>query len=152
MVSNMQSSAGPLRQALVVDFKRYYQQANTNSLARLERLYTDDVEFRNPVQTLHGRLALRRYLSGLYQRCEMMQFEYLHEFIEEDAASISWEMTCQYRHLNRGQVFKVRGMTLIRFSDRIFYHEDCYDMGQALYRHIPLLGSALRLINRRIDS
>lgn len=152
MVSNMQSTASNLRRALVAEFKSFYQHADAGALDRLERLYTDDVEFRDPLHSLHGRLALRRHLRGLYQGYDMIRFDYLHESVQEDTAHISWEMTCRHRRLNRGRDFKVRGMTLVRFTDRIFYQEDFYDIGQALYCHIPVLGSALRWINRRLSA
>jgi hypothetical protein len=63
-----------------------------------------------------------------------------------------WQMTFSHPRLRRGKALKVRGMTLIRFTDRIYYHEDFYDLGAMLYQHIPLLGTAVRHINRRLSS
>lgn len=38
----------------------------------------------------------------------------------------------------------------IRFTDRIFYHEDFYDLGAMIYQHVPVLGRIIRFINQRI--
>lgn len=45
---------------------------------------------------------------------------------------------------------KTRRITQIRFSDRIFYHEDFYDVGAMIYQHVPVLGRIIRFINQRI--
>ncbi len=150
MVSDMQTVSASLRQALLDDFKRFYHEADVGSLDKLDRLYTEDVEFRDPVHTLHGRLALRRYLRELYRDCNSIRFDYLDEHITENGASIQWEMKFSHPRVSRGQPITVRGMTLVRFTDRIYYQEDCYDMGQMLYQHIPVLGAVVRYINRRL--
>jgi len=152
MVNDMLSVSPGLRQALLDDFKRFYREADVNSLDRLDRLYTEDVEFRDPVHTLNGRLALRGYLRKLYRGCTKISFEYLDEHIDSNGAYIQWQMQFSHRSISRGEPVTVRGVTQIRFTDRIFYQEDFYDMGQMLYQHIPVLGAAVRYINRRLAS
>jgi hypothetical protein len=46
----------------------------------------------------------------------------------------------------------VRGVTLIRFTDRIYYHEDFFDLGAMLYQHVPVLGSVIRYLNNRMSA
>lgn len=152
MVSDMLSVSPSLRQALLDDFKRFYLEADVNSLDRLDRLYTEDVEFRDPVHTLHGRLALRAYLRELYRGCAKISFEYLDERIDDNGAYIQWEMQFSHRSIRSGKPVTVRGVTQILFTDRIYFQEDFYDMGQMLYQHIPVLGTAVRYINRRLAS
>lgn len=138
-----------LNKTLLRDFKRFFRD-DTPDMDQLARIYTEDVEFRDPVHTLLGRLALRRYLTRLYAGCHSIHFGYTEENVTENAASIVWQMTLVHPRLNGGREIEVRGITMLRFSDRIFYQEDFYDLGHMLYRHIPVLGRIIRHINNRL--
>ena len=42
--------------------------------------------------------------------------------------------------LNRGNLIHVDGITLLKIrDDKIYFHQDYYDMGQMVYEHVPLL-------------
>ncbi|MEX1198989.1 MAG: nuclear transport factor 2 family protein [Pseudohongiellaceae bacterium] len=149
MTSETESASTALRQALLRDFKTFYNQTRPD-LDQLADLYTEDVEFRDPVHTLHGRLALRRYLSGVYANCRSVAFHYTDEDVTGNGASIAWNMTLSHPRLDGGREIQVRGITMIRFSDRIYYQEDFYDLGNMLYQHVPVLGRIIRHIKGRL--
>lgn len=153
MATDIETVKATQRRALLNDFRRFHRSAGPGKLDEadeLDRLYTEDIEFRDPVHTLNGRLALRRYLRSLYDGCERIDFEYQDELLTENMASIVWDMQLRHPRLRGGQPIEVRGMTLIRFTDRIFYQEDVYDLGSMLYQHIPVLGRVIRHIKRRL--
>jgi hypothetical protein len=110
------------------------------------------VEFRDPAHALHGRLAVKNYLRSLYASTKYIKFDYLEEQIGEHTATIVWQMTFSHTSLNSGNPVEVRGVTLIRFTDRIYYHEDFFDLGAMLYQHVPVLGSVIRYINNRLSA
>lgn len=149
MASEVESVPTVLRQALLRDFKAFYNQSRPD-LDQLERLYTEDVEFHDPVHTLHGRLALRRYLSGLYRHCRSVAFHYTEENVTDNGAAIAWLMTLSHPRLAGGREIEVRGITMVRFTDRIYYQEDFYDLGSLLYQHVPVLGRIIRYIKGRL--
>ena len=149
MASEIQTVSTALREALLRDFKAFYRSGHPD-FEQLEKLYTEDIEFRDPVHTLHGRLALKRYLRKLYANCHSIRFEYTDEDITENGASVAWLMHLSHPSLAGGREVQVRGISMVRFSDRIYYQEDFYDMGSLLYRHVPLLGRIIRYINGRL--
>jgi hypothetical protein len=138
------------RQALLRDFKVLYQAASPASLEHLDRIYTQDIEFRDPLHTILGILALKGYMKNLYTRSSGIDFEYTDEQSGDNWATISWFMTFSHPALAGGRPVKVRGITQIRFTDRIYYHEDFYDLGAMIYQHVPILGRIIRFINRRV--
>lgn len=153
MATEIETATATLRQALLDDFKRFYRSAGPGKLDEadeLDRLYTEDIEFRDPVHALQGRLALRRYLRQLYDSSNRIEFRYIDEQLGKHGASIIWEMQLSHPKIKRGDPVTVRGLTLIRFTERIFYHEDFYDLGSMIYQHIPVLGAVIRFINRRL--
>lgn len=138
------------RKSLLQDFKAFYQDASPASFDKLDRLYTQDVEFRDPLHTLHGILAFKSYLKSVYASSSAVHFDYLEEHSGEHWASITWLMTYSHGSLGGGRPLQLRGTTQIRFSDRIFYQEDFFDVGTMVYQHVPVLGPVIRFINRRI--
>lgn len=137
------------KSTLIQDFKAFYQKANRSSLDRLDRIYTQDVEFRDPLHKVLGILALKSHIKNLYANSNGIEFEYTDEQHNENSATIAWIMQFSHPALAGGKNIKLRGITQIRFTDRIYYQEDFYDLGAMLYEHIPVLGTLIRFVNRR---
>lgn len=137
------------KHTLLQDFKAFYQEANIPSLERMDRIYTQDVEFHDPLHTILGILALKSYIKNLYTKSSHIEFEYTDEQYSENSATIAWYMKFSHPSLAGGKMIKLRGITQIRFTDRIYYHEDFYDLGAMLYQHIPVLGAITRFVNSR---
>lgn len=152
MATDMHSVSENLRAVLLNDFKDFYRYAGATALESIDRIYTQDVEFRDPIHTIHGRLGVKNYLRGLYASCDNMSFEYLDEQVTDHTATIVWLMMFTHKKLNGGKPVQVRGITLIRFTDRIYYHEDFFDTGAMIYQHVPVMGSLVRYINNRLSA
>lgn len=138
------------KQLLLNSFKAFYQNSGELHLEQIDALYTQDIEFRDPLHTILGILALKSYMKNLYANSRDIRFEYTDEFSGENWATISWLMHFRHPSLAGGKLISVRGITQIRFTDRIFYHEDFYDLGAMIYQHVPVLGRIIRFINQRI--
>lgn len=145
---------GPSAQTLqlIRRLKDFYAEFSVDTLSGLDAVYTQDVEFRDPVHILHGCLALKSYLRRMGGNLLQYRMRYLEEQINVDNAWFCWELDFAHRHLKGGQVITVRGMTRVRFTSRIYSHEDCYDMGALLYEQIPLLGGVVRMLKRRLGA
>lgn len=141
-----------IKSTLLHEFKALYREGNNPSFERMDRIYTQDVEFRDPLHTILGILALKSYIKNLYANSNCVEFEYTDEQRSENSATIAWYMKFSHSALAGGKVIKFRGITQIRFTDRIYYHEDFYDLGAMLYLHIPVLGAIVRFVNNRVRS
>lgn len=119
-------------------------------MEQLERLYTQDIEFRDPRQRSLGILALQHRVRHFHGGPRHSGFEYIDEQIAADSASFTWQAQIQHPLMARGQELQLRGVTQVRFTDRIYYHEDFYDLGLSLYQQMPLMGPVIRLLNRRL--
>ncbi|MES3008808.1 MAG: nuclear transport factor 2 family protein [Pseudomonadota bacterium] len=138
------------RQLLLNSFKAFYQNSDELHLEQIDALYTQDIEFRDPLHSILGILALKSYMKSLYANSRDIRFEYTDEQSGANWATISWVMHFRHPSLAGGRLISVRGITQIRFTDRIFYHEDFYDLGAMIYQHIPVLGRIIAFINERI--
>ncbi|SBS39125.1 SnoaL-like domain protein [Marinomonas spartinae] len=137
------------QQALMNRFKAFYLDIKQVPLADIGELYANDVIFKDPVQEVRGIEKLHAYMSDLCLSVQSGRFEYLDQQVSENKAYIKWNM--HFKHPKLGnQTLTVRGMSQIEFHDRIYYHEDVYDLGSMLYEHIPLLGRAVKGLKKRL--
>lgn len=135
---------------MVERFKQTYGRLNAQSLELLNDLYGDDVEFQDPFHRIRGLPALRRYFSELYAGVESCSFEFQEEIMHGNHAALLWTMRMIHPRLNGGAPVIVPGSTVIRFRDRVTYHRDYFDAGAMLYEQLPLIGTIVRMIKRRV--
>ncbi|QNT05740.1 MULTISPECIES: nuclear transport factor 2 family protein [Marinomonas] len=142
--ANMASSA-----LLIERFKMFYQDVKRPKLEKMDDVYTEDVFFKDPVHELRGAETLHAYLSEMCVNVHSGRFEYLDQLVSENAAYIKWNM--HFKHPKLGnKTITVRGMSQVQFNERIYFHEDVYDLGQLIYEHVPLLGAAVKGLKKRL--
>jgi len=139
-------------QQVLQQLKAFYGEFSADRLDLLDSLYTADVEFRDPVHTLHGCLALRHYLRNMATSLHDYQMHYLDEVTSSNAVCLTWEMSYTHPRLKGGRPIVVRGMSHLKFTDKVYYHEDCYDLGALVYEHVPVLGFVTRALKHRMAS
>lgn len=135
---------------LLEELKLAYVDMLQMQLVELDKLYAEDVIFRDPVNTLRGLPALQDYLAATIAQLTECRFEYLDQLVSDNSAYLKWVMHFRHPRLASGERVSVRGMTQLQFNDRIYFHEDSYDVGQLLYEHVPVLGGLNRWLKARM--
>ena len=135
---------------LIATLKKFYQHFSPDSIAGLEELYTQDVEFRDPVHVVHGSLALRNYLRKMAVGLTHYDIRYLDQVLGENSAALVWELDYAHPRIAGGKVLTLRGISHLRFTNKVYYHEDCYDLGAMVYEHLPLLGTLITRIRKQM--
>lgn len=137
-------------QQLLRQLKDFYTDFAASTIAGLDAIYTQDVEFRDPVHSLRGLLAVKAYLRRMAANMTHYHIRYLDELVGSDSAWLSWELDLAHPRLNGGKPFTVRGSTQLRFTCKVYYHEDHYDLGALVYERVPLLGAMTRWLKHRM--
>jgi hypothetical protein len=135
---------------LIQQLKTFYEDFSAETISQLDTVYTQDIEFRDPVHTLNGSLALKRYLRGMAARLEYYRIRYLDEQIGDQSAYLTWELDYRHRAIKGGALITVRGMSHVKFTSKLYYHEDSYDLGALLYEHLPGLGAVTRRVKKHM--
>jgi len=135
-------------------FRTLYNKLDKNSLEILSDLYDGDVIFIDPIHTVNGLGELTEYCRNLYANVETIEFDYHEVSYGPGLFHQDWTMTFCHPKMNKGEPIKVDGSTRCRVNDigLITEHQDYYDVGQMIYQNIPLIGSCIQLINRRLTS
>ena len=130
-----------------------YQKLSIDNLHLLENIYHLDVEFQDPAHKLSGFDTLSAYFNELYTNLKDCDFVITNVLVDGDEAAIYWHMQYVHPKLNKGRPVNVEGHSFIQGKDnKVILHRDYVDFGAMLYEHIPLVGSAVRLIKSRMAS
>jgi hypothetical protein len=134
----------------IVQFKALYSRFDSTTPERLDRLYSHDIVFKDPVHQTQGLDALKRYFAEFCSPDTDYRFSFYNQVVTAEQAFVQWQMHYSHARLNHGKPLILNGGTLIKFTNLIHSHEDFYDMGAMVYQHLPILGWAVKRINQRI--
>lgn len=135
--------------ALVERFVSLYQRLNKDNLHLLSEIYSEDIEFSDPLHQVSGLPALTQYFAAMYHNVASIKFD-IHQVIHaQGAATLQWTMTFTHGKLNGGQPISLEGVSMLALKDKVYRHQDFFDLGSMLYEHIPLIGSLVKRIKAR---
>ncbi|MBV4551825.1 nuclear transport factor 2 family protein [Pseudomonas sp. SWRI102] len=137
--------------AFLKGFARSFAELDANRLAELDRLYSDDVVFQDPLHRVVGLPALHNYFAQLYANASDVHYDF-HGYDEVGSGEGYLRWTLRFRHprLAGGAPIEVQGCSYLRWNDRIYLHRDFFDAGALLYEHLPLFGPVIRWLKRRL--
>ena len=140
-----------MNNALLERFKDNFKDLQQADWSQLGEFYADDIVFKDPVHELRGLVILEDYFTTLCADLIDCRFEYLDQVVSDNSAYLKWIM--HFRHPRLGKdVIDVRGVSHLRWSEKIDFHEDFYDMGAMLYERLPVLGNVTRWLRLRLAS
>lgn len=133
------------------EFAEHFAALNKDNLDRLGELYSDDVLFRDPLHEVHGLNEMRRYFAELYANVEALRFEF-HGFdqVADGEGYLRWTMYYGHPRLRDGAEITVEGCSHLLWRERVYRHRDYFDAGALLYEHLPVLGSVIAWLKRRL--
>lgn len=135
---------------VVARLQGLYQQLRADNIALLDDVYAADVIFQDPLHRVEGLADLKAYLGRLYAAVQSIRFDFETVVATPNQAMLTWTMHMQHPRLQGGTELALPGATHVRFAERVNYHRDYFDAGALLYEQLPVLGSVIRAIRRRV--
>ncbi len=137
------------------DFLRQFAQnfagLNKDNLERLGQLYSDDALFCDPLHEVRGLNNLQHYFAELYANVSELRFDfYGFDQVRDGEGYLRWTMSYHHPRLAGGQLIRVEGCSHLLWHSKVYRHRDYFDAGSLLYEHLPLLGTAIRWLKRRL--
>ncbi|WP_047285330.1 MULTISPECIES: nuclear transport factor 2 family protein [Pseudomonas] len=134
------------------NFARQFAALDRHNLDRLGQLYSDDIQFTDPLHEVQGLAQLRGYFAELYANVRELRFEFHgSDLCADDQGYLRWTMSYRHPRLNGGALIQVAGCTYLQWRDaRVYRHRDYFDAGALLYEHLPLLGAMIAWLKRRL--
>ncbi|WP_439253985.1 nuclear transport factor 2 family protein [Pseudomonas monteilii] len=121
------------------------------NLDTLEKLYCEDVTFRDPLHHIQGLPALRAYFEQLYANARDIRYSITSaDEVRPGQGYLRWTLQFYHPRLARGQPITLQGCSCLHWRDRVHFHQDYFDAGALLYEHLPLMGGAIRWLKGRL--
>lgn len=140
----------------LVAYCEFFEHLVEQDLARLAERYTADARFVDPFNDVRGVEAIRGVFERMFERCVEVRFE-VHEALRHgDLALLHWTMRMRPAPSRAGGTpgaqWTFRGMSRVVFAadGRVAEHIDHWDSGGQLYARLPLIGSVIRWLQRRL--
>lgn len=121
----------------------------SNVQSKVREVYAPDAWFNDTIATESGIAAIEKYLLKTAQGAESVKAKVNAVAVSGSDCYVRWTMEVQTKNLAGGRPIITEGMSQLRFDEqgRIIFHQDFYNPADGIYRHLPLLGPAIRYVN-----
>ena len=135
---------------IIDQLQQVFVELNSTNTHLLEEIYTTDIKFEDPAHEVEGLDDLKKYIKNLYQKVTSCTFRFTKIERFSGGAVLEWNMLISHPKLNKGIIFIVSGVSVVRYRDKIYSHRDYFDLGDMLYERISLLGGVVRFIKKNL--
>ncbi len=129
-----------------------FNELGVDNLSVLDTFYDSAAEFQDPAVKIKGLPKLKKYYAAVYENVKSIHFNFT-EIIKNDLCYYAtWTMDLSAKGLNSGKKFSVEGISVIQFNEKnlVIYHRDYLDLGAMVYEKLPVLGSLVGLIKKKL--
>tara|TARA_R110001592_G_scaffold227724_1_gene483976 strand:- start:9159 stop:9653 length:495 start_codon:yes stop_codon:yes gene_type:complete len=147
-----ESQDDPKSLLLIEYFKTLYRAMCAEDLQKelFNEVYDENLLFQDSFHKIESREAFSHYCTELYQNLKSCDFDFHDQWLSEGQAMLTWTMSYSHPKLNRGRHISVQGASHIRFHEKVYFHQDYFDGGALLYEHVPVLGSIIQQLKKRM--
>jgi hypothetical protein len=139
---------------VIEQFKKFNGDFSSNNIAaHTKEIYAADVWFRDPFKEYHGEAEFEAYL--LRESAAVAQYSMDWKDVAEHDGDyyFRWVMTLKLKRDGKNDPPTLNnGISHVRFGadGKVIFHEDYFDAATFLYEKVPVLGSGIRFIKKRI--
>jgi hypothetical protein len=132
-------------------FIHFFETLSQENVGSLFDLYTADAFFKDPFNEVHGHTAIIKILEHMFAQVDEPRFIVTRSILQGEDAFIIWDFL--FRSKDYGHTAqRIHGTSHLRFGPdhKVNYHRDYWDTAEELYEKIPLLGSVMRFLKRKV--
>ncbi|MDG2244263.1 MAG: nuclear transport factor 2 family protein [Rhodospirillaceae bacterium] len=132
-------------------YVRFYETLSPDTVSELKSVAHEDVRFKDPFNDVFGLNAYTEVLGAMFRAAPDIKFEVLHCSYDGEVCFLRWNSRGTVKALGK-DAWTVDGMSELRFAHdgRVISHIDFWDASAQFYERIPVIGSIIRFIQRRV--
>jgi len=133
----------------VIDF---FESVSLESVKDIAKIYSADAYFKDPFNEVRGEPAIRAIFVHMFAQVDLPTFKIQRKILQDDDAFIVWDFSFCMK--GTSTKINIHGSSHLCFNaaHQVVYHRDYWDAAEELYEKIPVLGSLMRLIKRKVRS
>ncbi|MDA9189393.1 nuclear transport factor 2 family protein [bacterium] len=133
--------------------KNFFSGLSMTSMDLVDQFYDKNTNFIDPIGKHKGSDSVKAYYQNLYKNVEQISFE-MNDYAQNgELVYMSWIMKLNLKD-NPSKLIEVHGNSKFRFNEqgKALYHRDYFDMGEFIYEGIPVLGSVIKFIKKKLKN
>ena len=140
--------------AAIENFKEFFSSFASNRIDKLlSKTYAKDIYFNDTLKTVRGIEDLAHYLkesADAVQDCRVEVIEVTRT--ADNDHYFRWKMMIRFKRFKKHQDTWTVGMSHLRFNAEglVVYHQDYWNATDGLFRHIPILGTMINAVIKRL--
>jgi steroid Delta-isomerase len=141
-----------MKSASLHHFIQYWQTLTPETVASIDLVYSIDASFQDPFNSVNGIPAIRHIFNDMFERCHAPRFVITETIMEDNRALLVWDFTFRLKSFKPDLTRKIHGTSLIRFAadGKVQSHRDYWDAAGELYEQLPIIGSVMRWLKKRM--
>lgn len=144
-------------EASLQEVVHFFEHLKPTDVTRIAELYTDDAQFKDPFNDVQGIAAVARIFTHMFESLEAPRFVITQHVLQGKQAFVTWDFLFVMPRMNNGRTQIIRGATHFVFQEqaglwRVALHRDYWDAAEELYEKLPLIGSILRWLKKRVNT
>ena len=105
---------------IIDKLQQVFIELNSTNSNLLHEVYSNDIKFEDPAHIVNGIDNFKRYIVNLYQNVSSCTFKFTNIERFNGGAVLEWEMLLSHPKLNKGIIFAVPGVSIVRYNDKIY--------------------------------
>lgn len=133
---------------------RFYENLSPASLASVADIYAAEATFQDPFNAVQGLPAIRRVFDDMFENLHEPRFRVTRTVAQGDEAFLVWDFRFRFKRWSSATEQHIEGTTHVRFDAQglIIMHRDYWDAAGELYTKLPVIGTLMRWLRRRISA
>jgi len=126
----------------------WFECLQPQTLGSISAIYASNAHFRDPFNDVYGTADIQAVYEHMFEALERPKFEVIESVVQGRQICLVW----LFRFNWRAKSFEIEGATLFDLDAEglIARHRDYWDVAQGLYEHLPVLGSLLRMVRKKM--
>ena len=132
-----------------IDFYKVFSEKSVKEKVR--EVYAPNGYFRDPFHEVSGIDEIEKYFLASTETIEDCRFDMEDVARNKRNYYFRWTMRLKTKRDPENPIEAI-GTTHVRFDDhgRVLFHQDYWDAGSVVYERVPILGSLVRFVKKRV--
>lgn len=130
----------------------FWETLSPTTAASVTEVYSEHTRFRDPFNSLSNATQLEALLTHMFERLHQPRFVVCEVALQADGAVLIWDFHYRVRDWQPQRARLIHGASHVRFGadGRVVEHRDYWDAAGEVYAQLPVLGSVLRWLRKRL--
>jgi hypothetical protein len=126
----------------------WFENLTPHTLGQINTIYSAEATFRDPFNNITGLSGVTQVYQHMFDSLQHPRFVITNTVIQGLQAFVSWDFNFELR----GRAVQIEGCTqfILNAQGLIETHRDYWDVAEELYEKIPVLGSLMRFLKRKL--